>query len=118
MLEGESVDSDEHRREPDEDIDDPGDQRILPAEQIRHQIKLEEAYEPPVDAADNQQSECDPIERVEVSPHSDHFLHFFRDLQWSDATLIRAEVTVSREQAGDSTPGEQGRRIRTAKAVL
>ena len=53
------------RSEADEDVDDLGDDRA----EVHHDVKAEEADEEPVEAADNDEGECDAMQCF----HSDFY---------------------------------------------
>lgn len=55
-----------YRRRADQDINNPGNGSILTAEQSCYEVKLEESDQKPVQSADDDEKECDEIERAQV----------------------------------------------------
>ncbi len=55
-----------YRRRADQDINNPGNGSILAAEHSCYEVKLEESDQKPVQSADDDEKECDEIERAQV----------------------------------------------------
>lgn len=55
-----------YRRRADQNVNDPGNGSILAAEQSCYEVKLEESDQKPVQAADDDEKECDEVERAQV----------------------------------------------------
>ncbi len=55
-----------YRGRADQNVNDPGNGSILAAEQSGYEVELEEADQKPVQPADDDEKECDEIERAQV----------------------------------------------------